>query len=102
MKAEGIVVGAMAGGMVLLGTADAFLTTQVVVFGGGTELNPIMRHVLEQSVTGFWLLKIFGSAIMAFLLIRCYQRFPKLACFAFGACLATLAGIVAWNLFQMG
>ncbi len=101
MRAEAIAVGAMAGGMVLLGTADAYLTTQLVVHGSGYELNPIMRYLLDHSVNTFWLLKILGSAIAAFFLVRIYQRYPKLACFAFGACLTIMAGIVLWNLFQI-
>ena len=101
MKAEGVAVGGMAGGMVLLSTLDAYLTTQIVVHGGGIELNPLMQSLLNHSVTGFWLLKIFGSAIAAYLLVHIYQRLPKVACFAFGCCLTALAGIVVWNLMQI-
>lgn len=100
-SAEGIAVGAMAGGMVLLSTIDAMLTTQIVAHGGGTELNPLMRHLLDNSLLAFWLLKIFGSGIAAYILVRMYQRLPKVACFAFGCCLTALAGIVVWNLFQI-
>ncbi len=99
-KAEALAVRGMAGSMVLLGTLDAYLTTKIVVHGGGYELNPVMRHVLNNSVTGFWLIKIVGSVIAAYLLVRIYRKYPKLACFAFGACLAVMAGIVAWNFMQ--
>ena len=98
VKAEGIAVGAMAGGMVALGTLDAYLTTKFVAHGGGYELNPLMRALLEHSVTEFWLLKIFGSAIAAFILVRLYQRLPRVATTAFILCILAMLSICVWNI----
>ncbi len=101
MKAEKLVVGIMAVGIVGLSILDAYLTTKIVVHGGGTELNPVMRTMLEDGTTDFWLLKIIGSSLAALLLYRIWKRKPRIGIAAFVSCLTVMAGVAGWNLFQI-
>lgn len=76
-----------------LQVADWWLTTRILA-QGGSELNPVLRWVIERGGTGALLavkLLIGGGAMW---LLRPYPYIVAAAC-------AVYAGIVVWNYRQL-
>jgi hypothetical protein len=58
--AKRIGVGKLAGAFIGLNMLDCGLTTYMLG-KGGTELNPFMNSVIQESPSRFWLIKLGGS-----------------------------------------
>lgn len=90
----------LAGSFVGLSALDATLT-KVAVVNGGYELNPVMRHMLEQPEWIFWALKLGGAVVCALVLLLLARRFPcpikriftLLTAIMLGVCLFNLVGV---------
>jgi len=61
---------------VALNIIDAVLT-EVILAGGGRELNPIMRFLFEQPKWVAWTFEIGGTLVAAFGLLLIATRYPR-------------------------
>ena len=102
MKAKEIGVGKLAIAFIGLNTLDAYLTHRVVVEGGGYELNPLVRSVLDTSPSNFWLFKVLGSMVLAGLILLVARRFPRTAKNVLLLCVGILILICLWNIISVG
>lgn len=60
-----------------LNIVDAVLT-EIIMDGGGSELNPMMRYFLGQPRWVFWTVKLGGSIILASTFLLCATVYPRL------------------------
>jgi len=90
--ARRIGVGKLAGAFVGLNMLDCGLTTYMIG-KGGTELNPLMNSVIQDSLPRFWLIKIVGSISAVALLLVLERALVLLT--------ILMIAIVAFNLVGM-
>ena len=81
---------------VALNIIDAVLTN-VIIAGGGKELNPIMRYLFEQPKWVAWVFEVGGTIIVTFALLLLATAYPRLIKITFISVIIIMAFVCLYN-----
>lgn len=81
--------------LVVLNVLDAFLTYFLIKFNLATEGNKFLENIVGEPL--FFVVKIVGALIAAFILWDVSRRHPKLGKTVTQLCVAAYSLIVIWN-----
>jgi hypothetical protein len=83
------------GSLVMLNIFDAVITHYLIQLGIATEGNPLLAPLLGEP--SFFLVKIIGSLLAAFILWDVTRRYRALGIAATSCCVGAYSIIVLWN-----
>jgi len=81
---------------VALNMLDAVLTN-IIMAGGGCELNPIMRFLFDQPKWVAWTFEISGTLVAAFGLLLIATAYPRELKIVFIALVAIMSFVCIYN-----
>lgn len=81
---------------VALNITDAVLTN-VIMSGGGRELNPIMRFLFEQPRWVAWTFEVGGTVIVTFAFLLLATAYPRLVKIVFIGLIILMAFVCLYN-----
>jgi len=81
---------------VVLNIVDAILTN-IIMKGGGIELNPIMRFLFEQPKWVAWFFEIGGTIVITFAFLLIATAYPRLVKILFIVLIIFMAFVCLYN-----